>query len=319
MDHRQLSVISVVAGAQHGVFSVAQAAQVGVSARQLATAARAGFLVRVHPVVYRFAAVPPTPSSIVLGGTLQAGPRAAGSHEAALVVRGIDRLPVRPVVTVPPGSRADHPGIRVHRFGDLRDSHRDVVGGIPVTTLERAVVDLASTVSRVRLDWLIDRLTITDRLVSTGGIARVLRQVNRRGRRHIARLQEELDRRRPGEPVSRSTLEERVDRLLDGTGLPTPDREYPLPSGVPGEGLVDRAWPEALLILEVDGRRWHARERSMARDRARDRAAATHGWLTMRVLDEEVADLPGVLVQDLLTVHRLRLGMLGAHRPPENL
>jgi very-short-patch-repair endonuclease len=72
-------------------------------------------------------------------------------------------------------------------------------------------------------------------------------------------------------------------------------------------GFVDRCWPEAKLILEIDGRRWHARERDMAKDRARDREAARLGWQTVRVLDEEVGDCLGAVVDDMVTIYAERL------------
>ena len=44
----------------------------------------------------------------------------------------------------------------------------------------------------------------------------------------------------------------------------------------------------------------------MARDRARDREAARLGWLTVRVLDEEVGDCPGSVMEDLVEIYRER-------------
>jgi very-short-patch-repair endonuclease len=77
-------------------------------------------------------------------------------------------------------------------------------------------------------------------------------------------------------------------------------------------GYVDRCWPEAYLIVEIDGRSWHAREAAMAADRARDRTAARVGWQTLRILDEELTDCPVVVVDDLVTAYLTRLGQLRA-------
>jgi hypothetical protein len=147
-------------------------------------------------------------------------------------------------------------------------------------------------------------------MTSVGALHRVLRQVNRRGRRGVGRIAEVLERRRPGDPTPRSHLERLADRLLAGSGLPTPLHEHPLPGAAPGTGLVDRAWPDALLILEVDGRPWHAREAAMARDRARDRTAAGAGWLTLRVLDEEVVGVPELVRSDVVATYRTRVHQL---------
>jgi Protein of unknown function (DUF559) len=206
---------------------------------------------------------------------------------------------------VPPWSRSSGTGVRVHRH-ELPEEHRATVDGIPTTTLPRAIVDIASSVSPVTLAYLVDRATVTQRVTTVAAIGRALRQSSRRGRRRIAELTKILDHRRPGEPAPRSRVERQVDEALATTDLPRPLTEYPVPSLAPGLGFVDRAWPDARLILEVDGRTWHARERDMAKDRARDRAAARAGWLTLRVLDEEVRDLLDAVLDDVVDVHHRR-------------
>ena len=300
-----------IAARQAGAFSVAQAASLDLSRRQLNAAAANGILDRMHPAVFRFTSTTTGPATRIWGAVLQAGPLAVVSHESCLFLQRVPAVPFQPVVTLPADGRGSHRGFRAHRLGDLRPEQVVEVDGLRTTTLERALVDVTSVFSRVRIEWLVDRLTITDRRTSIGGIGRVLRQVNRRGREHIGVLQDVLDQRRPGRPAPRSRLETTVDALLATTGLPRPRHEFPLPSAAPGEGLVDRAWPEAKLILEVDGRVWHARERAMAQDRRRDRIAAAQGWLTLRVLDEEVSDLPETVVDDVVAAYEARILLLG--------
>lgn len=110
----------------------------------------------------------------------------------------------------------------------------------------------------MRTEWLLDHLTVTTRRTSIGRIARVIRQINRRGRTGIWAFTSLLDARSDGEPTQRSHLERQADELLALTSLPKPQREHPLPallrtrSGLI-ERLVDRAWPEVGLILEIEG------------------------------------------------------------------
>lgn len=311
MGFDDLGRLSDLAAAQDGLFSVEQADALGIDRGRLRRAGAAGILTRDHPNVWRFRAAPRTRRQRVRGAVLQVGPAAVASHESALVLHGLDRIEFTLAVTVPPGVNHRHEDIRVHRFGDLVDDHVTLVDGIPTTTLARAVVDVASVFSTPRLADLVDRLTITHRSLTVADVGRVLRVVNRRGRRHVARLGRLLDERGPSEPAPRSRVEREVDRLLAMSGLPTPVPEYPLPDEIPGAQFVDRAWPEAKLILEVDGRPWHARERSMAKDRARDRAASRLGWLTLRVLDEEVVQLPDVVLDDVVATYHHRRHQLG--------
>jgi len=292
-----------------GVFTRAHAAAIGVDRRRLNRAAAAGLVRQLHPQVFQFVAASATARSAIRAAVWQVA-EARASHESALLLHGVERIPFAVAVTVPSGGTHCTEGIRVHRASDLHESHLDVVDGIPTTTIERAVVDVATVFSPSRLGVLIDDLTITRRMTSVGAISSVLWQVNRRGRAHVARLAPLLDARGPSEPAPRSRLERRVDDLLARSSLPRPLPEHPLPSSGRYEGFVDRAWPDAMLILEVDGRAWHAREASMARDRARDREASLHGWLTLRVLDDEVGACPREVLADITATHAMRTRQL---------
>jgi len=90
-----------------------------------------------------------------------------------------------------------------------------------------------------------------------------------------------------------------------------PEREYPLPGllGRDAVGFVDRAWPGVKLIVEIDGRRWHAREVDMAKDRRRDRQAAAAGWQTLRILGEEVLDASVAVVDEIVAVYEQRAAL----------
>lgn len=302
----ELQRLAVHASEHHGVASVRAAAEMGLDRRQLRRAEAAGIIEFVHPDVLRFRGAVLTPRMRIAAAVAQV-PGSTASHESALWLHGVARMPFVVAVTTSPAGRSSRWGIRIHRAGDLRAEHVTCIEGIEVTTLPRTVVDLASVFGRPRLAHLIDQLTIVERRTSVGAIAEVLDQVHRRGRAGIGVLAVLLDARSPGAVAPRSRLERRVDRLIATSRvLPTPVAERPLPSDEL-RGLVDRAWPPARLILEIDGRAWHAREESMATDRARDRAAAAAGWLTLRVLDDEVARDPEGVLQDVEAAYLARV------------
>jgi hypothetical protein len=306
-----LAAIAAIASEQDGVFALDQVRARGIDPRAVHRATASGLLVPMHHGVYRFTATPPSVRRDVRSAVLSVGDGSRASHESCLLLHRVPNLPIdEPVVSVPPGRRANHPGIRVHRLKDAFEGHLAVVDGIPTTTPARAVVDVSSVFSRPRMEWLIDQVTITTRLVTPGAIARVFRQINHRGRRNIAVLGELLDERVAAGTIDRSTLERQMDGLLVTTPLPAPIKEYPIPSLAPGEGFADRAWEEAMLILEIDGRPYHGRRLAMRRDRARDRAAGRMGWHTMRVLDEEVSDEPDLVVADVVGTYAMRVAQL---------
>ena len=308
-DH--LTDLARIAAMHDGVVSIGQAQHLGIPRRSVQRAERNGLVVAMHRGVYRFTATPTSTTREIRAAVLAVGDDARASHESSLHLHGVNSIPRdRIVVSVPPRRRADHPGIRVHRLIDQHVEHLCEVERIPTTTLARAIVDVSSEFWRPRMNWLLDEVTITRRLVSDGAIARAYRQVNHRGRRRIAVLGELLDERSATGSTPRSTLERAMDELLDGSVLPTPSREYPVPSMVPGAGFADRAWEDALLIVEIDGRTYHERRSAMRRDRERDRAAARMGWQTMRVLDEEVSDEPELVLDDIVTTYQRRLDQL---------
>ena len=97
--------------------------------------------------------------------------------------------------------------------------------------MARAVVDVSSVFRRARLEDLLDRVTITDRLATLGSIDRALRLANTRGRRNIRLIRNLLDERRPSEPTPRSVAERLADGLLARSDLPRPLDESPSPDG----------------------------------------------------------------------------------------
>ena len=67
---------------------------------------------------------------------------------------------------------------------------------------------------------------------------------------------------------------------------------------------ADFAWPEAMLMLECDGQRWHDPDDARDRDRRRDNEAARLGWRVLRVTWDDVVNRPAyvvALVRDALT------------------
>jgi hypothetical protein len=128
-----------------------------------------------------------------------------------------------------------------------------------------------------------------------------------RPHKRLAKFESVLAERMPGYGTEQSALERSLTQVLESVGLPPGIAQFPLPAR-PGDssGLVDRAWPEIRWIVEVDGRRWHARHQNMQLDRARDRSAQALGWLTTRVTYEDLVVAPQPTGSDLVQIYRRR-------------
>jgi hypothetical protein len=206
---------------QAGTFSAEQAERAGVTRKQLRTAHRAGLLQRVHPSVYWIGGGRIPRVSLLHAAVLAVG-GGVPSHESSLFLHGVERVPFAVAVSTRPGARTDLDGVRIHRVRGLFASHVGEIDGLATTTVERALVDVASVFSAARMEWLLDHLTITTRRTSLGRIARVVRQVNRRGRRGIGTFVALLDARGPA--AARSVRAARRPTARAGSGAARPPR-----------------------------------------------------------------------------------------------
>jgi hypothetical protein len=101
-------------------------------------------------------------------------------------------------------------------------------------------------------------------------VGECLRIVAKRGKPGVRTLTAILDERGPGHVPPASQLERELDELLVRFCLPEGQRQYPHPGRQFITGCVDRAYADARLILESDGRRWHTRIQDLKRDHERD-------------------------------------------------
>ena len=227
------------------------------------------------------------------------------SHEAAAelvqlnaVLRGLV------VVSVARGRHPECGGVTYHQLDDVLPHHRTEVEGFPTTTVARTLVDLAAVVGTRRLADAVEDALVR-RMSSMSELAAVLADVRRPGKPGVRRLVDVLAER-DGRPPADSALERLLHEAARRAGVRVV-AQAPLPTRGFLVGLVDLAVQESKLILEADGRRWHAREQAMARDRQRDREAARRGWLTLRFVHADLThDLVGC-ADDIRATHRSRL------------
>lgn len=137
-----------LAADQHGYFTAGQARDWGVQPNTLVMMARRSTLERLSHGVYRLARFPVSPLGQYVEATLWPGGGIRGvvSHQSALALYGVsDVSPRRIHVSVPRRFRTHRevPNHLVLHREDVPGTDLDVVEGIPVTTLERAIRDCA--------------------------------------------------------------------------------------------------------------------------------------------------------------------------------
>jgi hypothetical protein len=152
--------VAALADAQHGTVAYAQLIALGLSASAIARAVSDGLLAALYRGVFAFGHVQLTRQGRWMAAVLAAGADAALSHTDGLVARGIVRSSAARIhVTVPrlTGGAHRRSGLVLHRCR-LDPEDRDVVDGIPTTTVARALLDYAETTLRAprRLERAID-------------------------------------------------------------------------------------------------------------------------------------------------------------------
>lgn len=146
MHKRGMSILYDLAEPRGGYFTTGQAAEVGVSTRMLTHYVAVGDIERVAHGVYRLERFPLHRFGEMIAATLWARPGSAISHDSALAVFDLaGAMPPIIHVTVPRRFRGKRPGVLVHHQ-QLPEDEVTVWDDVPVTTVERTILDVAAEV-----------------------------------------------------------------------------------------------------------------------------------------------------------------------------
>ena len=217
------------------------------------------------------------------------------AHRHGLPIRDIGVLSI----AAPKGHVATLPDeVRLRATRHLPPCDLTTVDGFPVTTVERTICDLAATVPPKKTQHLIE-WAITQRLMSSRSFVACARSFCRRGRKGSAVVRllshELLDE----QPVPASVLEREGRRVFSADGTEGFDMHFVPPWSDGVTGVVDFAWPDERVIVELDGRRWHMTTKAMQADRRRDRQAASHQWVVLRFGWQEVMERPSQVFNEV--------------------
>ena len=107
-----------------------------------------------------------------------------------------------------------------------------------------------------------------------------------------------LEERGEGYIPPASELERLGRRLFAEDGLPTPEFEVHLGDG-DLIGRVDCYWRSALLVVELDGGRFHDGLSSRDADRRRDNRLMAAGWRVLRFTWDDLVNRPVVTIRTI--------------------
>jgi Protein of unknown function (DUF559) len=295
--------IARIARAQRGLITAQQARDAGLSMDAVRHRVASGALVRAGRRVYAAGFVQLSWEQRALAACLDLGGDALLSHRSAAMAWKLD-LPPHPAIeaTVSYGRNVVRQStVVVHRSRSIPRQHRAIVGGLPVTSLARTMLDLAGVIESQRLAKLVDD-ALSRRLVTPQRLRWAIDQDGGRRSKGVETLRD-LVRPWLETPELESVAEAAFLRTLTTAGVPAPALQYPLRLRAVGPVRLDFAWPEEMVAVEIDGFRWHADPESHAHDSARANALAAGGWIVLRATPTELRDRPS----EILTALRRRL------------
>lgn len=232
-----------------------------------------------------------------MAAVLASGDGAVLSHRSSAALWGIRPTSVSRIEITVPTARRSRPRIHIYR-NTLPPDERTTHHGIPVTTPSRTAFDLAAVLPHDRLPKALSEQLERLRLPDPVGMDELLtRHPQSRGSKF---LRQTLAIFQPTH--TRSELEEAFRRFLNTTDLPPPMVNQPL---ILSDKTIypDFLWPEANLIVELDGRDSHDTATAFESDRARDLAAQAVGFKVIRVTWRQLHEEPARLREDLYRLH----------------
>lgn len=240
--------------------------------------------------VYRTADAPETPSQRLVIAALWAGPDAVISHTTAGRLWDLDlpdEDPKRVHVLRRYGQSARNAELIVHRTRRLDAMDRAIRKGVPVTAVERTLVDLAVLLNETELEAALESalrqgLTFDERLW------RRVDDLWGHPRLHVLRHLLHVRQKKPAESV----LEVQVERFLRGYGIEGFIRQYEVWDGEQWRRL-DWARPDTKVALEAESWKYHSGRIDWSRGHTRNRRLIALGWriipITRVCLDDEPA------------------------------
>lgn len=280
-----------MASRQCGLVSIWQAERFGVSARTLQRRAQTGGWERLQTGVYALPGVAAGYRRDAMAAVLRANGRTHDENDAAagaLVARrsaarvlGLTQTRPYPLQMVTADVRK-LPRLRKTRpqfSGSLLPVDRSLVDGVPVTSTERTLCDLAWDVGEPELIEM-TATAIQRRLAVPAGIlarAEAFGRLPGIGRLRGALAQLEAQGR------TDSALERRIRDYLVEVGLPPFPGLYPLTVDGRLVAWLDIAYPQHKVVVEVDGYCWHSLPSDMRNDHVRENWLKAYGWVPLRI------------------------------------
>ena len=258
------------AAAQDGVFTAQDAQLAGLEKPQVDRRVGRSWSV-LYDGVYRVVGAPVTWRSEVRAAAFAAGAGAAISHRSGAEMYELPTGRRDPIeVTCMRWKRTIHSGLIVHESSRLSARDIQLIDGIPVTTPERTILDLASQFPWANYLEFVVQAARRKRLLTYESTQERFDRHARRGLKGVSALRELLERWDPASSPTESDMETMLLQALRRHGLPEPMVQHEVFDRA-GRLVArpDAAYPEFKIAIEYDSRQEHSDEFQIAKDATR--------------------------------------------------
>jgi hypothetical protein len=279
-----------LAATQHGLVAARQLVKLGFSESAIRRMCDRGWLFRIHWGVYAVGHPRLTLRGRWMAAVLACGPDTVLSHHQAAALHELRRAPSSPIHVTARGRRA-HVGIECHVARGMRGRPRVIVDGVPVASVERVFLDMATVLGLQALRSLLQAAQRKGAL-HHDRVSYAIACSN--GHRGIGPLRAALALLGDRAPATRSGLEILFLELIRAAGLPEPSVNVPVVGNV-----VDFCWPEYNLVVEVDSWRYHRLRGPFEEDKRRGNRMELAHVMVLRYTDKRLREEPEQVIAEL--------------------
>lgn len=294
--------VAELATGQHGVVSRDQLRELGFSDSGIEHAVKTARLYPVHRGVFAVGHPRLTRHGLCLAGVLARGDSALLSYRSAGWLWGLIVSFALPVEVSVPWRGHSRPSLGLHHCPALRGADMSEVEGIPVTSIARTLLDLASVLRPGELERAVERAERLG-LLDIGQVDELLSVV--RGHRGRGRLRNALTIYR--DPAfARSGGERRLLQLIREAGLPRPRMNTWVE-----DHEIDMYWEHERFAIELDGWDSHRTRKAFEDDRRRQEDLKLAGIEMIRITGHRLAKEPDQLAERVIALLHYRRKELG--------
>ncbi len=280
------ALIAEIASRQYGTVRLAQLLWAGLDHNAITRRVRDGRLHRLYRGVYAVGFTELSENGKRLAAVFAYGDPAALGLWHCASLHDVSRWPSPARIDiVVPTRRRPIDGLRVHHRHGLDPRDVTTYKRIPVTRIERMLLDFADVLTPHQLAFVIHRCAFHGLFF----LPRLQDVAERSNGRRLNVVDRAIELHLSGSVGTRSTAEDTFLRVLDGR-VEEPLVNAPLLGEEP-----DFHWPARRLVVEVDGPS-HGRPASRRDDARKDAKLREAGWTVLRCSDREVhAGAPRVM------------------------